>query len=268
MLAEACWPGPLTLLLRRGPRVLDAVTGGRETVGLRVPAHPLTERLLRISGRAIAAPSANRFGRVSPTTADHVAADLGPFLDPARDVILDGGPSPVGVESTIVDCTVDPPQLLRPGGIPREDIERLVDVALADPTGPSRAAGMLASHYAPRASVELFEQRADADAAAARGPAGRAASGGHRRRATTWSPPPATSTPRLRAADEAGTDVIVAVLPPPAGSATPSGTDSPRPPRPADAQRGLGAPRWCVQPSSALQPSMGAPVRGRGGRGC
>jgi L-threonylcarbamoyladenylate synthase len=216
ILAEACWPGPLTLLLRRGPRVLDAITGGRDTVGLRVPAHPLTDRLLRASGRAIAAPSANRFGHVSPTTADHVAADLGPFLDPARDVILDGGPSPVGVESTIVDCSVDPPQLLRPGGIAREHIERLLDVALGDPTGPSRAAGMLASHYAPRARVELVEQRADADRAVAT-----ARDAG--RRVVLWDHRDDLVVAarelyaRLRAADEAGIDVIVAVLPPPAG---------------------------------------------------
>ena len=135
VLAEACWPGPLTLLLPRAARVLDAVTGGRDTVGLRVPAHPLTEALLRRSGRGVAAPSANRFGRVSPTTAAHVVADLGPYLEPGRDVVLDGGPAPVGVESTIVDCTTDPPQLLRPGGIPTEDVERLLDAAVAPARG-------------------------------------------------------------------------------------------------------------------------------------
>ena len=95
-----------------------------------MPAHPLTQELLARSGRGIAAPSANRFGRVSPTTAEHVLDDLGPYLDPARDVVLDGGPSPIGVESTIVDCTTDPPQLLRAGGIPTEDVERLLDAAV------------------------------------------------------------------------------------------------------------------------------------------
>ncbi len=162
-LAAACWPGPLTLLLPRASRVPDAVTGGRDTVGLRAPAHPLTQRLLTVTGLGIAAPSANRFGRVSPTTARHVRDDLGAFLDPARDVILDGGPAPIGVESTIVDCTTDPPQLLRPGGIPTEDVERLLDLAVVAPTGPSRAAGMLASHYAPRAQVVLVADRAAAD---------------------------------------------------------------------------------------------------------
>lgn len=216
VLAATCWPGPLTLLLRRGPRVIDAVTGGRDTVGLRVPAHPLTERLLRDSARAVAAPSANRFGRVSPTTAAHVAADLAPFLDPARDVILDGGPSPVGVESTIVDCTTDPPQLLRPGGIAREDVERLLDLAVADATGPSRAAGMLASHYAPAATVELVE---DAGAAAARADVHRRAG----RDVFVLDPGDDLVAAardlyaRLRAADEVGTEVVVAVLPHPGG---------------------------------------------------
>lgn len=214
MLAEACWPGPLTLLLRRGPRVLDAVTGGRDTVGLRVPAHPMAEQLLRESGRGVAAPSANRFGRVSSTTAQHVAADLGPLLDPARDVVLDGGPSPVGVESTIVDCSVEHPQLLRPGGIPREDVERLLDLGLAEPSGPSRAAGMLASHYAPGAAVELVD---DADAA-------RASADRHRRdgrRVVVLDPGDDLVAAardlyaRLRAADAERADVVVAVLPPP-----------------------------------------------------
>jgi L-threonylcarbamoyladenylate synthase len=164
LLAETCWPGPLTLLLPRAERVIDAVTGGRDTVGLRAPAHPLTQDLLARSGRGIAAPSANRFGRVSPTTAGHVLADLGSQLDPATDVILDGGPSPIGVESTIVDCTVDPPQLLRPGGIPPEDIERLLDVGLAPASGGARAPGMLATHYSPLATVVLAADRRDADA--------------------------------------------------------------------------------------------------------
>jgi L-threonylcarbamoyladenylate synthase len=163
LLADTCWPGPLTLLLPRAERVIDAVTGGRDTVGLRAPAHPLTQELLARSRRGIAAPSANRFGRVSPTTAEHVLVDLGSQLDAATDVILDGGPSPIGVESTIVDCTADPPQLLRPGGIPQEDIERLLDVGLAPATGGARAPGMLAAHYSPKATVVLAADRRDAD---------------------------------------------------------------------------------------------------------
>jgi L-threonylcarbamoyladenylate synthase len=162
-LAAACWPGPLTVLVERAARVLDDVTGGRSTVGVRVPAHALTLELLQRTGRGVAAPSANRFGRVSPTTAAHVLADLGPALDPARDVVLDGGPCPVGVESTIVDCTADPPQVLRPGGIPTEDVERLLEGVVAPATGPSRAAGMLPSHYAPEVTVLLAEDRATAE---------------------------------------------------------------------------------------------------------
>jgi L-threonylcarbamoyladenylate synthase len=161
-LAEACWPGPLTLLVARRPDVSPVVTGGRDTVGVRVPAHPMALELLRAFGRGIAAPSANRFGRVSPTTAEHVRADLGDAVD----LILDGGPCRIGVESTIVDVTVDPPVVLRPGGVPVEVIAALVggDVG-RPPAGPSRAPGMLASHYAPSAALEIVE---DAAAAAVR----------------------------------------------------------------------------------------------------
>lgn len=152
VLAEACWPGPLTVLVPRASHVLDVVTGGRPTVGVRVPAHPLTTELLTRFGGGLAAPSANRFGHVSPTTAQHVVDDLGDAVD----LVLDGGPCPVGVESTIVDCTVTPPQVLRPGGIATEQIEQLLG-HLGDVTGPSRAAGMLASHYAPRCRVLLAD---------------------------------------------------------------------------------------------------------------
>ena len=160
VLADACWPGPLTVLVPRAAHVLSVVTGGRDTVGLRVPAHPMALELLREFGGGLAAPSANRFGRVSPTTAQHVRDDLGADVD----LILDGGACPIGVESTIVDCTVDPPQVLRPGGIPSEHIAALLEAAgsargsaLGTPTGPSRASGMLASHYAPRCRVLLAE---------------------------------------------------------------------------------------------------------------
>ncbi len=215
VLAGACWPGPLTLLLARSARVPDVVTGGRDSVGLRAPAHLLTEELLRLSGLAIAAPSANRFGRVSPTTADHVVADLGPYLDRRRDVVLDGGASPVGVESTIVDCTVDPPQLLRPGGIPGDDVERLLDTELAAASGPSRAAGMLAAHYAPSAEVVLVPDRTSADAAVAgiEREGLRVAVIDHRDLVEYARQLYAD----LRAADAAGADRIVAVLPPPQG---------------------------------------------------
>ena len=156
ILAATCWPGPLTLLAERRPQVSDIVTGGRPTVGIRVPAHPLTQQLLTEHGGAIAAPSANRFGKVSPTTAQHVIDDIGNHLDPGRDLILDGGPCGVGVESTIIDITTKPAQLLRPGGISAETIAELIgDVNEA--SGPSRAAGMTVSHYAPRTKMVLVE---------------------------------------------------------------------------------------------------------------
>ena len=162
VLADACWPGPLTLLVPRAAHVLDVVTGGRDTVGIRVPAHPLTEDLLLRFGGGLAAPSANRFGQVSPTTAAHVVADLGDAVD----YVVDGGACPVGVESTIVDCSVEPPQILRPGGIPTEQIDALLGGALAPASGPSRAAGMLAAHYAPRARVLLAASAQEAAALA------------------------------------------------------------------------------------------------------
>ncbi len=213
LLAEACWPGPLTLLLPRAERVIDAVTGGRDTVGLRAPAHPLTQELLARTGRGIAAPSANRFGRVSPTTAGHVLADLGPFLDPATDVILDGGPAPIGVESTIVDCTTEPPQLLRPGGIPTEDVERLLDLGLAPASGGPRAPGMLATHYSPAATVVLAADRSEAEGIVA-GLEGE----GHRVAVLDFGDDLVTYARQLyqalRDADAAGADHVVAVLPP------------------------------------------------------
>ncbi|HXG61973.1 MAG TPA: L-threonylcarbamoyladenylate synthase [Planctomycetota bacterium] len=154
ILSERFWPGPLTIVLRRGERVSRVVTGGQETVGLRVPAHPAARALLREFGGGVAAPSANRFGRVSPTTADHVRQDLGEDVD----FILDGGPCTVGIESTIVDLSGEAPALLRPGGVPREALE----AALGRPVPPAgsggpRAPGRLASHYAPRARVILAE---------------------------------------------------------------------------------------------------------------
>jgi len=212
-LAAACWPGPLTLLVPRAAHVLDAVTGGRATVGVRVPAHPLATGLLARHGGGLAAPSANRFGRVSPTTAAHVVADLG--ADVA--VVLDGGPSPVGVESTIVDCAADPPQVLRPGGIPIEHVRALLDGKLTGPAGPSRAPGMLASHYAPRCRVLLAADAAEAERLAAHEPdpvvIGAAADGAlvdlvdYARHLYDW----------LRRADDDGRSAVVAVLPPAAG---------------------------------------------------
>jgi len=149
VLIDAGWPGPLTVIVPRASAVHDVVTGGLDTVALRVPAHPMALELLERVTVGLAAPSANRFGAVSPTTAEHVLGDLGDRLDPARDVILDGGACPIGVESTIVDCAAVPAQILRAGGVPVEDVRRLLAGGVADASGPSRASGMLASHYAP-----------------------------------------------------------------------------------------------------------------------
>ena len=160
-LAANGWPGPLTLIVPRSEQVHDAITGGRTTVGLRVPAHPMTLDLLRSSGLAVAAPSANRFGAVSPTTAQHVLDDLGGVLDPATDAILDGGPCQVGIESTIIDTTVDPCQLLRAGAITADDVVALIS-DLAPASGPSRSSGMLESHYAPQCAVRLVDTADDA----------------------------------------------------------------------------------------------------------
>jgi L-threonylcarbamoyladenylate synthase len=159
-LAAACWPGPLTLVLRRSPRVVDEVTGGLDTVGLRVPGHPLALELLQAFGGGLAAPSANRFGRVSATTAGDVRQELGSEVD----VVLDGGPCAVGVESTIVDCTTDEPRVLRVGAVTGERLRDLLGTDLPV-GGATRAPGTLASHYAPRARVEvLADDRLDARA--------------------------------------------------------------------------------------------------------
>jgi L-threonylcarbamoyladenylate synthase len=154
-LAAAFWPGPLTIVVRRNlERVVPEVTGGLDSVGLRVPDHPLALAVLETFGGGVAAPSANRFGRVSPTTAAHVRADLG---DDVR-VVLDGGPSRVGVESTIVDVTGAEPAILRVGGIHRAAVETALGRACALRTGGQTAApGTLASHYAPHARVEIVD---------------------------------------------------------------------------------------------------------------
>ena len=156
-LADAFWPGPLTLVVRRRTdRVAAAATGGRDTVGIRVPDHPVARALLDAFGDGIAAPSANRFGRVSPTTAQHVRDDL----DGDVDIVLDGGPCTVGVESTIVDVSGAAPAVLRVGGIGEERLAQLVGARLPRRTeGEVAAPGTLESHYAPDARVELV--RAD-----------------------------------------------------------------------------------------------------------
>ncbi|WP_432165486.1 L-threonylcarbamoyladenylate synthase [Streptomyces sp. bgisy031] len=154
LLAERFWPGPLTLVLRRGSRVPLEATGGLDTVAVRVPDHPVALALLSAFGGGVTAPSANRFGSVSPTTADHVRAELGDAVD----FVLDGGACEVGVESTIVDVTGDAPSILRPGGVTREDLEAVLGCSLAVPsTSRVRVPGQHPSHYAPRAKVILVE---------------------------------------------------------------------------------------------------------------
>lgn len=150
-LAERFWPGPLTLVLRRRAEVPDVVTGGQETVGLRVPGHPVALSLLQAFGGGIAAPSANRFGRVSPTTAAHVRAEFGNAVP-----VLDGGPCGVGLESTILDLSGKVPRLLRPGAVSKGELEKAlgVPVAARDPRAP-RASGGLERHYAPRTETRL-----------------------------------------------------------------------------------------------------------------
>jgi L-threonylcarbamoyladenylate synthase len=164
-LAEAFWPGPLTLVLPKAKDcpVADLATAGLETVAIRVPAHPLAREILRAFGGAVVAPSANLSGHVSPTTAAHVQSDLAGRID----LIVDGGPVEVGVESTIIGC-FDAPVLLRPGGLPRDAIERLLGRALKQPpedpdgdTGQPLAPGMLASHYAPRTRVRINAERVE-----------------------------------------------------------------------------------------------------------
>jgi L-threonylcarbamoyladenylate synthase len=159
LLARQFWPGPLTLILPRSQYVADIITGGQDTVGLRVPDHPVALAVLRAMGPngALAAPSANRYGRISPTTAQHVRDELGDSVD----MILDGGPCQVGLESTIVSCTDDNVTVLRPGGIPVSAIEEVLRhrVEVVDSTaGKIRVSGSVLSHYAPLTPLELVSR--------------------------------------------------------------------------------------------------------------
>ncbi|RKG52034.1 threonylcarbamoyl-AMP synthase [Corallococcus sp. AB011P] len=221
-LARAFWPGPLTLVLRRTSKATDAVTGGQDTVALRVPGHSVAMEVLERLGGGVAAPSANRFGRVSPTTAEHVQRDLGDDVD----LVLDGGPSTVGVESTIVDLSSGAPVILRPGGLATEDIERVLRRAVPVRTSTTvRVSGSLESHYAPRAGVVLAEpheavQRVEALRAqglrvGVLGPASLSLPTDVQRFDVPGEPAQAARVlyARLREADEQGHDVLVACLP-------------------------------------------------------
>lgn len=225
-LADAFWPGPLTIVLRRARWVPGEVTGGADTVALRVPAQPVALELLVAFGGGLAAPSANRFGRVSPTRAEHVRHDLGGAVD----LVLDGGPCTVGVESTIVDLSGRQPALLRPGGIGAERIAEVLGGPLGSGDGSVAAPGTLASHYAPSATVEIVT----AAGAVVRG-AQLAAAGCS---VGVLAPEPIPGLPgtvealppaggpsayaqclyqRLREADRRGLDVLLAVPPPEVG---------------------------------------------------
>ena len=159
-LARDFWPGPMTLIFKRSQLAKDFVTGNQNTVGLRVPNQPIALALLKefenMGGKGIAAPSANRFGAVSPTTAQAVKEELENYLDQNNDVLLDGGPCQVGVESTIIDCTSDTPQILRLGAITKELISESTGLLVIDePTTDIRVSGSLESHYSPNAKVVL-----------------------------------------------------------------------------------------------------------------
>lgn len=219
-LAAAFWPGPLTLILKRANQVSDLVTGGQDTVGLRIPSHPVAQSLLRAFEGGIAAPSANRFGRLSPTSAEHVRAELGDRVD----LVLDGGASDVGIESTIVDVSGDGPVLLRPGMIGAAQIEAVLGCPVRTPSkGSPRVSGSLDAHYAPATPLVLLDQDSVDRFSPGRGErvvvlARRPAPGGAM---APWVEAPAD--PRgyahelyriLRALDEAGYSRIVIEAPP------------------------------------------------------
>ena len=212
-LAAAFWPGPLTAIVARGPRTPRTVTGGQDTVAVRVPEHPVARAILAAFGGALAAPSANRFGRISPTTAEHVRADLGDEVDLA----VDGGPARVGIESTIVDLTAEVPAVLRAGAITPAQLGTALGTPVVTRAGGAvRAPGTLRSHYAPRARLVLVE-----DAAGGRlldEETQRRAASGERVAALTLPDDPAAAArtlyAALRALDGDGYDTIVAALPP------------------------------------------------------
>jgi L-threonylcarbamoyladenylate synthase len=208
-LAARFWPGPLTAIVARGPRTPLAVTGGQETVAVRVPDHPLTHAILAGLGRPLVAPSANRFGHVSPTSAAHVRADLGTDVD----LVVDGGETRVGVESTIVDLTTNVPAVLRAGAITPTQLGDALGVPVVTRAGGDvRAPGMLASHYAPRARVVLVAADARASETQHR------AQAGERVALLTLPDDPAAAArtlyATLRALDADGYDTILATLPP------------------------------------------------------
>ena len=208
LVASSCWPGPLSILLNKSEKLPYMVTGNRDTAVFRVPANDFTRRLIDATQVPLAAPSANRFGKVSPTTAQHVVDDLGSDVD----LIIDGGPCTIGVESTIVDFTCNPPQLLRPGGIPQEDIELILGKILMEPQGESRASGMLNSHYSPSCQILIANDLAHANVLLAQ-----QETMGNRTRLTLFSDdlPIYASTlySQMRKADADGLDSLITIKP-------------------------------------------------------
>jgi L-threonylcarbamoyladenylate synthase len=215
LLAERFWPGPLTLVLRRSARASDLVTGGQDTVALRVPSDPIAHEILRRAGIGVIAPSANPFGTVSATRAEHVVADFGDKVD----LIIDGGPTTVGIESTIVSIIGGEAAILRPGGITREQIEEALHAPVRVGGSEIRVPGSLPSHYAPKAKVELFDDLPSAHARARDLEAGGV-------RVEVFSPQGAPEAfarelyERMREADERGSQAIVIVAPPEGGIGT------------------------------------------------
>lgn len=231
VLADRWWPGPLTLLVRRSDAVSDAVTGGRDTVALRSPAHPMAHAVIAAFGAGLVAPSANRFGKVSPTSAADVVAELGDAVD----LVLDGGRCRVGIESTIVDLVAQPPRVLRAGHVTIDQLrEDVPDLEVAPAAAPAIAPGMLAAHYAPDARIVLLPPDASDDevvAAVARSLAEGRRVGllapqavvGLDRRVVALDPagPPEGYAQvlyaRLREADARGVELLIVVPPPDEG---------------------------------------------------
>ena len=208
VLCEKFWPGPLTVILQRTTKVCDEITGARETVAIRIPNNQVALTLLKKLDDGLVAPSANRFGKVSPTSAKHVVDDLGNEVS----LVLDGGDCEIGVESTILDCTRSMPQILRSGAITKDVLESVAKISIALSDGESRASGMLEKHYAPNCRVELVETTADAERRSSELVSenqqvqildffGDAVSYANQLYA------------RLRQADQSGTDVVIAVMP-------------------------------------------------------
>jgi L-threonylcarbamoyladenylate synthase len=221
-LAAAFWPGPLTLILKRSARAADFVTGGQDSVGLRVPGHPVAQALLQAFGGGIAAPSANRFGRISPTSAAHVRADLGDDVD----CVLEGGSSAIGIESTIVDLSGPRALLLRPGAIERAALEAALGAPVLEKTGAGdegpRHSGGLERHYAPRTPARLVAAHAlEREIDAARGAIAVLAFSRPDARVRAWRRMPREPKAyaqrlyaTLRALDDFGCDAILVERPP------------------------------------------------------